>query len=116
MDLPARGVVLRRARWRCPVITRIVVGLALTAVALAIAARRLWWLKRLSFAGPPAPERGGGGRGHLGRGLAIAARRLWWLKRLAFAGQPAPERVEAVRAHLGRDLTTQATEVIGQRK
>ena len=62
-------------------IARIVVGLALTAVA-----------------------------------LAIAARRLWWLKRLAFAGQPAPERVEAVRAHLGRDLTTQATEVIGQRK
>src|SRR5712691_1944804 len=48
--------------------------------------------------------------------LAIAGRRLWWLKRLAFSGQPAPERIEAAREHVGRDVTTQATEVIGQRK
>src|SRR6516164_4170182 len=48
--------------------------------------------------------------------LAIAGRRVWWLKRLAFAGQPAPERVAAVRSHPGRDVSTEATEVIGQRK
>src|SRR6266581_5823358 len=48
--------------------------------------------------------------------LAIAGRRLWWLKRLAFSGQPAPERIEAAREHVGRDVTTQASEVIGQRK
>ncbi|MGH3258030.1 MAG: (Fe-S)-binding protein [Streptosporangiaceae bacterium] len=48
--------------------------------------------------------------------LAVAGRRLWWLKRLATSGQPAPERIASARAHLGRDLSTQATEVIGQRK
>ncbi|HYB48234.1 MAG TPA: (Fe-S)-binding protein [Streptosporangiaceae bacterium] len=48
--------------------------------------------------------------------FAIAGRRLWWLKRLAFSGQPAPERVAAVRGHPGRDVSTEATEVLGQRK
>src|SRR6516164_4123800 len=48
--------------------------------------------------------------------LAIAGQRVWWLKRLAFSGQPAPERVAAVRAHPGRDVSTEATEVVGQRK
>jgi Fe-S oxidoreductase len=48
--------------------------------------------------------------------LAIAGRRLWWLKRLAFSGQPAPERVARVREHPGRDVSTEATEVLGQRK
>src|SRR5579862_9198838 len=48
--------------------------------------------------------------------FAVAGRRLWWLRRLAATGQPAPERIAAARAHLGRDLSTQATEVIGQRK
>ena len=48
--------------------------------------------------------------------LAVAGQRLWWLKRLAATGQPAPERIASARAHLGRDLSTQATEVIGQRK
>jgi Fe-S oxidoreductase len=48
--------------------------------------------------------------------FAIAGRRLWWLKRLGTSGQPAPERIEAVRKHPGRDVTTEATEVIGQRK
>jgi Fe-S oxidoreductase len=33
------------------------VGLVLTVVALAIAGRRLRWLKRLAFSGQPAPER-----------------------------------------------------------
>jgi Fe-S oxidoreductase len=36
---------------------RIIVGLALTAAAAAIAGRRLWWLYRLSRSGQPAPER-----------------------------------------------------------
>jgi Fe-S oxidoreductase len=48
--------------------------------------------------------------------FAIAGRRLWWLYRVARTGQPAPERVAAVRGHPGRDVSTQATEVIGQRK
>src|SRR6266849_8410177 len=48
--------------------------------------------------------------------FAIAGQRLWWLKRLAFSAQPAHERIEAAREHIGRDVTTQATEVIGQRK
>jgi Fe-S oxidoreductase len=48
--------------------------------------------------------------------FAIAGRRMWWLKRLAFSGQPAPERVAAVRANPGRDVSTEATEVLGQRK
>src|SRR5215469_9054156 len=34
-----------------------IVGLGLTAIAFAIAGRRLWWLKRLAFSGQPAPER-----------------------------------------------------------
>ncbi|HUN32792.1 MAG TPA: (Fe-S)-binding protein [Trebonia sp.] len=38
-------------------VLRMVVGLVLTAVALGIAGRRLWWLKRLAFSGQPAPER-----------------------------------------------------------
>ncbi len=38
-------------------VLRMVVGLVLTAVAFAIAGRRVWWLKRLAFSGQPAPER-----------------------------------------------------------
>jgi Fe-S oxidoreductase len=38
-------------------VLRIIVGLALTAIAFALAGRRLWWLYRLSQAGQPAPER-----------------------------------------------------------
>ena len=38
-------------------VLRMTVGLALTAIALAVAGRRLWWLKRLAFSGQPAPER-----------------------------------------------------------
>ena len=37
-------------------ILRIVVGLVLTVVALAVAGRRLWWLKQLALTGQPAPE------------------------------------------------------------
>ena len=39
------------------VVVRIVVGLVLTVVALALAGRRLWWLARVGRAGQPAPER-----------------------------------------------------------
>ncbi len=46
---------------------RIIVGLALTAVALAVAGRRLWWLYRIGRAGQPAPERIQNVREHPGR-------------------------------------------------
>jgi Fe-S oxidoreductase len=46
---------------------RIVVGLVLTAAALAVAGHRLWWLKRLALTGQPAPERIEAARAHLGR-------------------------------------------------
>ncbi len=45
-------------------VLRIVVGLVLTAAALAIAGRRMWWLKRLAFSGQPAPERLAAVRAH----------------------------------------------------
>jgi len=38
-------------------VLRIIIGLALTAVAAAIAGRRLFWLYRLGRTGQPAPER-----------------------------------------------------------
>ncbi len=54
-------------------VLRIVVGLALTAVAFAVAGRRLWWLKRLAFSGQPAPDRIEAARAHLGRDLETQA-------------------------------------------
>jgi Fe-S oxidoreductase len=39
------------------VVLRMVVGLGLTVIAFAVAGRRVWWLRRLAFAGQPAPER-----------------------------------------------------------
>jgi Fe-S oxidoreductase len=47
---------------------RIIIGLALTVVAFAIAGRRLWWLFRLATSGQPAPERLAAVREHPGRG------------------------------------------------
>jgi len=49
------------------------VGLVLTAVAFAIAGRRLWWLKRLALSGQPAPERIEAVREHLGTDLKTQA-------------------------------------------
>ncbi len=46
---------------------RIIIGLALTAAAFAIAGRRLWWLYRLGRTGQPAPERIQGVREHPAR-------------------------------------------------
>jgi Fe-S oxidoreductase len=49
------------------------VGLVLTVVALAIAGRRLWWLKRLAFSGQPAPDRVAAVRAHPGRDVEVQA-------------------------------------------
>src|SRR2546423_500668 len=49
------------------------VGLVLTVVALAIAGRRMWWLKRLAFTGQPAPERIAAVREHPGRDVETQA-------------------------------------------
>jgi Fe-S oxidoreductase len=49
------------------------VGLVLTVVALAIAGRRLWWLKRLAFSGQPAPDRVAAVRKHPGRDVEVQA-------------------------------------------
>jgi Fe-S oxidoreductase len=55
------------------VVLRMTVGLVLTVVALAIAARRLWWLKRLAFSGQPAPDRVAAVREHPGRDVEVQA-------------------------------------------
>jgi Fe-S oxidoreductase len=49
------------------------VGLVLTALALAIAGHRLWWLARLGRSGQPAPERVTAVREHLGTDIATQA-------------------------------------------
>jgi Fe-S oxidoreductase len=49
------------------------VGLVLTVLALAIAGRRMWWLKRLAFSGQPAPERVAAVREHPGRDVESQA-------------------------------------------
>src|SRR5215471_13924348 len=54
-------------------VLRMTVGLLVTAVALAIAGRRLWWLKRLAFTGQPAPERVAAVRSHPGRDAEVQA-------------------------------------------
>jgi len=55
------------------VVVRMTVGLVLTVVALAIAGRRIWWLKRLAFSGQPAPERVAAVRAHPGRDVSAEA-------------------------------------------
>ena len=54
-------------------VLRMTVGLVLTAVALGIAGRRLWWLKRLALSGQPAPERIQAVRTHPGRDVETQA-------------------------------------------
>jgi Fe-S oxidoreductase len=51
-----------------PLALRIIVGLVVTAVALAIAGHRLWWLYRLGRTGQPAPERVAALREHPAQG------------------------------------------------
>jgi Fe-S oxidoreductase len=53
------------------VVLRMTVGLVLTVVALGIASRRVWWLKRLAFSGQPAPERVATVRAHPGTDLGV---------------------------------------------
>jgi Fe-S oxidoreductase len=55
------------------VVVRIVIGLGVTVVALAIAGRRLWWLKRLALSAQPAPERIQAVRTHPGRDVETQA-------------------------------------------
>ena len=52
---------------------RIVIGLVLTAVAFAVAGRRLWWLRRIAAAGQPAPERIAAVREHPGQDVEVEA-------------------------------------------
>src|SRR6266571_5165103 len=54
-------------------VVRMIVGLVLTVVALAIAGRRLWWLWRLAMSGQPAPERVVAVREHPGRDVETQA-------------------------------------------
>ncbi len=50
-------------------VLRMTVGLVLTVVALGVAGRRMWWLRRLAFSGQPAPERFAAVRTHPGRDI-----------------------------------------------
>ena len=54
-------------------VLRMIVGLGVTVIALAIASRRMWWLKRLAFSGQPAPERIAAVRAHPGRDAEVQA-------------------------------------------
>jgi Fe-S oxidoreductase len=47
------------------VVLRVIIGLGLTAVALAVAGRRVWWLYRLIKVGQPAPGRTDGAAARL---------------------------------------------------
>jgi Fe-S oxidoreductase len=64
------------------VILRIVLGLVMTAVAFAIAGRRLWWLGRLALSGQPAPERIETVRAHPLRGVAVQVRDVFGQRKL----------------------------------
>jgi Fe-S oxidoreductase len=55
------------------VAVRIIIGLALTVAAFALAGRRLWWLYRVARAGQPAPERITAVRQHPGRDAEVQA-------------------------------------------
>jgi Fe-S oxidoreductase len=63
-------------------VLRIVVGLALTAAAAALAGRRLWWLGRLALAGQPAPERLEAARKHPGRDAGVQAMEVFGQRKL----------------------------------
>jgi Fe-S oxidoreductase len=64
------------------VVARMTVGLLLTVVALAIVARRGWWLKRLAFSGQPAPERVATVRAHPGTDIGVEAGEVLGQRRL----------------------------------
>jgi Fe-S oxidoreductase len=52
---------------------RIIIGLALTVAAFALAGHRLWWLYRVARSGQPAPERIASVRAHPGRDVGTEA-------------------------------------------
>jgi Fe-S oxidoreductase len=64
------------------VVVRIVIGLVLTAVAAAVAGRRLWWLYRLARTGQPAPERIEAVRAHPGRDAQTQATEVFGQRKL----------------------------------
>jgi Fe-S oxidoreductase len=64
------------------VAVRIIVGLVITAVAFAVAGRRLWWLYRLGKAGQPAPERIAALREHPGRGAETQVTEVFGQRKL----------------------------------
>ena len=61
---------------------RIIIGLGLTAIAFAIAGRRLWWLYRLGTSGQPAPERIEAVRSHPGRGAETQVTEVFGQRKL----------------------------------
>jgi Fe-S oxidoreductase len=61
---------------------RIIIGLALTAVAAVVAGRRLWWLYRLATSGQPAPERIAALREHPGRGAETQVTEVFGQRKL----------------------------------
>ncbi len=61
---------------------RIIIGLALTLVAAAIAGRRLYWLYRLATSGQPAPERIAALREHPGRGAETQVTEVFGQRKL----------------------------------
>jgi Fe-S oxidoreductase len=61
---------------------RIIIGLALTAVAFAIAGRRLWWLYRLAMSGQSAPERVQALKEHPGSGAQAQVTEVFGQRKL----------------------------------
>jgi Fe-S oxidoreductase len=64
------------------VAARIIIGLVMTVVALAIAGRRLLWLRRLAATGQPAPERVAYAKEHLGTDLKAQAIEVFGQRKL----------------------------------
>jgi Fe-S oxidoreductase len=64
------------------VAVRIIIGLVLTAVAVVVAGRRLWWLKRLAMTGQPAPERIAAVREHPARDAETQATEVFGQRKL----------------------------------
>jgi Fe-S oxidoreductase len=64
------------------VAARIIIGLVLTAAALVIAGRRLWWLRRLALTGQPAPERLQYAKDHFGTDVETQATEVFGQRKL----------------------------------
>jgi Fe-S oxidoreductase len=68
-----RRTLARNISEEVGVALRIIVGIAVTVAALALAGRRLWWLYRVGRTAQPAPERTAAVREHPGRDVSIEA-------------------------------------------